>query len=436
MHSKQHFPNVIFREGLRPQGAALAIMLLLLLLVLIFVLLFMTLAAQPAQAQTFKVLYNFTGGPDGGYPVAGLTMDRGGNLYGTIGFGGANGHGAVFKLSHQGSGWVFNLLYSFQAGYDGADPEARVILGPDGSLYGTTFYGGGYGCSGGGCGTIFKLRPQPRACLTAFCPWTETVLYRFSGGYDGSNPVGDLIFDQAGNLYGTTISGGMAGCHDGCGLVYELTPSNGFWAETVLYSFTGGNDGGGPNGGVIFDQRGNLYGVTSWGGYGVGTVYELTPSVSGWVDETLFDFTGEYGRLPVGSLVLDEFGDLYGVTQSNIVGGGFRPGTAYEIAKSNGGWVLKTYWAFYFWYPTAGLNMDAAGNLYGTATGIHQRDSYGAVFKFTSDLKTLTSLHAFTGGDDGEDPQCSVLIDAGGNLYGTTSAGGAYGYGVVWQITP
>jgi uncharacterized repeat protein (TIGR03803 family) len=431
MHSKQHFPNVIFGESLRPQGAALAIMLLLLFL--IFVLLFMTLATQPAHAQTFNVIYSFTGGLDGGYPSTGLTMDRKGNLYGTIGIGGAYGYGAVFKLSHQGSGWVFNLVYSFQGGYDGADPEARVVFGPDGSLYGTTQSGGGYdGCSGYGCGTIFKLRPQPRACVSAFCPWTETVLYQFSGGYDGSNPVGDLIFDQAGNLYGAAFSGGIAGW----GLVYELTPSNGFWAETVLYSFTGGKDGSLPSGGVIFDQGGNLYGVTHSGINGVGTVYELTPSGSSWAENTLFDFIDSWWSYPVGSLVFDEVGDLYGVTRSNHIDQGFRPGGVYELTKSSGNWILKTSWGYPWWYPDAGLTMDVAGNLYGTATGLHERDNHGTVFKFTRDLKTITFMHGFTGGDDGQDPECSVLLDAGGNLYGTAYRAGAYGYGTVWEIMP
>jgi uncharacterized repeat protein (TIGR03803 family) len=147
------------------------------------------IATKLAQAQTFKVIYTFTGGQDGGGPNAGLTMDRAGNLYGTASGGGAHGYGTVFKLAPKGSGWIFTPLYSFQGGTDGANPIARVIFGPDGSLYGTTTDGGNSSCQRGpGCGTVFKLQPSPTACKTALCPWKETVVYRFTGGSDGANP--------------------------------------------------------------------------------------------------------------------------------------------------------------------------------------------------------------------------------------------------------
>ena len=175
--------------------------------------------AQSAQAQTYQVIYNFTGGQDGAYPEAGLT-ERGGKLYGTAYQGGSFNRGTVFKLAPNGSGWVFSTLYSFTGHADGSAPIARVVFGRDGTLYGTTEFGG-HNC-GVGCGTVFHLRPPATFCRTVLCPWTETVLYQFSGFGDGANPgYGDLTFDQAGNIYGTTFFGGV----NAQGVVYELTPS-------------------------------------------------------------------------------------------------------------------------------------------------------------------------------------------------------------------
>jgi len=193
-------PNRSIGISLRATSAALAIALVL-----------TVVASQTAQAQTFQVIYNFPG-QAGAYPNAGPTIDKGGNLYGTTQFGGV-GNGTVFRLKHTGSNWVFSPLYAFQGGNDGVAPVARVIFGPDSSLYGTTAGGGGSGCSGFGCGTVFNLKPPATACKTSLCPWTETVLYRFSGGSDGGEPsYGDLVFDQAGNLYGTTYYGGDTNC--------------------------------------------------------------------------------------------------------------------------------------------------------------------------------------------------------------------------------
>jgi uncharacterized repeat protein (TIGR03803 family) len=222
-----------------------------------------TLAAPVAQAQTFQIIHTFSG-PDGANPMVGLTMDRVGNLYGTTEYGGtaegycAPGCGTVFKLGRKGSGWVFNPLYSFQGGSDGAYPEARVIVGPNSSLYGTTTKGGEPGnCyEWPGCGTVFNLKPPPTRPAAVLSPWLETVLYRFQGAPDGSYPMGEVAFDQAGNLDGSTSAGGVYG-HIYSGTIFELTPSNGVWTESILYSFVRAE----PNG-VAFDQVGNLYGTT------------------------------------------------------------------------------------------------------------------------------------------------------------------------------
>jgi uncharacterized repeat protein (TIGR03803 family) len=416
MHSKEQFHNSLSRTISLTPIAELAMAILLALMVTL---------TQSVQAQTYQVIHSFTGGADGGNPYAGLTIDKAGNLYGTT-------PSSVFRLSNKGSGWTFSPLYT------GDGSEARVIFGPDGTLYGTTTGGGSEGD-----GTVFNLRPSPKVCKTSLCPWTETVLYSFGGGTDGAEPgYGDLVFDQAGNIYGTTIEGGstnpLGPCgRRGCGTVFELSPSNGGWIESVIYAFIG-NNGASPLSGVIFDQSGNLYGTTFQGGEGscnngtCGTIYELTYSGSGWAESFLYSFTGSgYPYAPYAGLIFDQSGNLYGATS----GGG---GTVFELTPSNGSWTLKTLYSFPGGEqcgPRASLVMDGAGNLYGTTTCDAPN---GTVFELTPSNDgtwTYTLLHGFTG-PDGEFPMCNVVIDANGNLYGTTSAGGLYGYGVVWEITP
>ena len=201
-------------------GCALAIVVLLAIVV-----------TQSAQAQTYTVIHTFTGA-DGADPLAGLTIDRGGNLYGTT-YGGGAGSGTVYMLAHNGAGWIFSSLYSFAGGNDGAHPYGRVLFGRNGMLYGTTSQGGNSICVIG-CGTVFNLKPPPNAiCGAAPCSRAKTVLYRFMGT-DGAGPSGDLVFDQAGNVYGTTFVGGGMGGNDGAGVVYKLTPAG---VESVLYDF-------------------------------------------------------------------------------------------------------------------------------------------------------------------------------------------------------
>src|SRR5579871_210826 len=240
------------------------------------------IATIAAQAQTYTVLHTFTG-PDGYNPQAGVTLDAAGNLYGTTNRGGSqncaggSGCGTVFKLTHHSDGWVLTTLHAFQAGNDGAFPEAAVVFGRDGTLYGTTDNGGTYGR-----GTVFNLRPPATFCQSVSCPWTETVLHIFTGGADGDTPrSGSLVFDQQGNIYGTTQGGGLYGQ----GTVFELTPSNGGWMESVIYNFGTNQDVQcQPLGGVIFDRSGNLWGTDT--GCNVegqfGTVFKLTRSGSGW----------------------------------------------------------------------------------------------------------------------------------------------------------
>lgn len=388
-------------------------------------------ATQSAQAQTFTVIHNFTDGGDGGYPSAGLTIDRAGNLYGTTNSGGASS-GKVFKLTQSSGGWGLSPLYSFTGNDDGAFPAAGVIFGSDGSLYGTTYNGGGE-CS---CGIVFNLTPPARAPASVLASWTETVLYRFKDIPDGSNPsYGDLVFDQNGNLYGTTVFGGAGAS----GTVYKLTPSDDGLTEDVLYSFTGGSDGGNPYAGVVFDKAGNLYGTTLQGGaYYNGAVFELMRSGSGWTEKILYSFqNGSDGAYPEGGLILDASGNLYGTT---LAGGQAGAGTVFKLTPSDGSWTFVPLYSFTCDYgsgPVANLIMDQDGNLYGMTYGDRGPD-YGTVFKLTSagGSWTETVLHRFTNGGDGGSPYGSLVFDADGNLYGTTSYGGAYDAGVAFEITP
>ncbi|MGA2369736.1 MAG: choice-of-anchor tandem repeat GloVer-containing protein [Candidatus Korobacteraceae bacterium] len=216
----------------------------------------------------------------GAFPYAGPIL-IGGNLYGTTYSGGANYAGTAFELKHQGSGWVLATLYDFLGGQDGDGPYSGVVTGPGGMLYGATYSGGN------GYGTVYRLHPPANVCQATDCPWVEDVLYRFLGGNDGAHPgnADALTFDSAGNVYGTTA--GDKNADGNIGTVFELSPSNGGWTESVLYRFTRDEQ---PLAGVTFDAAGNLHGTTSAGGHGYGTVYELSPSSNGWVYQTIYEF--------------------------------------------------------------------------------------------------------------------------------------------------
>jgi len=390
-----------------------------------------TVATQAAQAQTFTVLHTFTGQGDGSTPLTGLTIDAAGNLYGTTVFRGAGGFGTVFKLRYSGFGWTLTPLYSFTGGADGGYPYGRVALASNGGLYGTTSIGG-QGCSNG-CGTFFHLRPPPTAPKAALAPWDETVLYLFTGGSGGAYPEGDLTFDQSGNVYGTAGGGGF----NDNGVIYELTPSGGGWTQTVLYTPQGDGAGADPVGGVVFDASGNLYGVFRLGGPNeVGAVYQLSPSGMGWTRQFLHSFSGgNDGEQPNGGLIIGPSGNLYGTT---YLGGSGDAGTVFELTPANGGWSFNTLYGLPGGQesgPEDKLVMDAAGNLYGTTFG-GGTCKKGSVFKLTpSNGEWIYSdVHDFCNGD-GANPQSSVVFDTNGNLYGTASEGGN-GYGVVWEITP
>jgi uncharacterized repeat protein (TIGR03803 family) len=351
-----------------------------------------------ASASTEKVLYSFTGGDDGADPESSLLIDASGNLYGTTYDGGVNGDGVLFKVSRRGRETV---LHSFGFG-DGKFPAAGLIGDQNGTLYGTTSSGGTYDA-----GTVYKFAPDG----------SETILHSFGMGSDGADPVADLGMDADNNLYGTTYSGGAD--NDQGGTVFKITSAG---VETILHSFTFGNDGGRPEAGVIVDKKGNLYGTTFTGANGFGTAFKLTKDGS---FKILHVFSGaDDGGGSSGTLFLRK-GQLFGTT---VTGGAFNFGTVFELRKH----TETVLYSFADSGPAAGLIMDRAGNLFGT-TPNGGPDMAGTVFKIAPD-GTETLLYTFTGGVDGAAPLARLTMDKHGNLYGTTQGGGFYGWGTVFKI--
>jgi uncharacterized repeat protein (TIGR03803 family) len=375
-------------------------------------------AVVVGQAQTFTVLYTFTGSTDGAGPIAGLIRDAAGNLYGTTQYGGDTscsvvGCGVVFKLDTNGNQTV---LHSFTGSPDGAYPSAGLIRDAAGNLYGTTQYGGA-----SGNGTVFKLDTSGK----------ETVLYSFAGLPDGTTPLAGLLRDEAGNLYGTTQQGGDSSCNVvGCGVVFKLDTSG---IETLLHRFTGGADGANPHGNLTRDAAGNLYGTTQYGGAsGNGTVFKLDRTGR---ETVLHSFTrGPDGAGPLAGLTLDATGNVYGNTE---YGGAFGYGTVFKL---DAGTTHKLNVLHSFdggrngGTPAASLIRDVAGNLYGTAVVGGVSDA-GVVFKLDTKGRGGV-LYSFNGGSDGVRPFGSLIRDAAGNLYGTTFAGGDSGFGVVFKLSP
>jgi uncharacterized repeat protein (TIGR03803 family) len=379
--------------------------------------------ALQSSAQTFEILHSFGKSPDGSGPWGTLVRDQAGNLYGTTVGGGASGTGSVFKIGLEKKETVLHNFGAVGSG-DGNYPYAGLVLDAAGNLYGTTSEGGAYGA-----GTAFQVNTARQ----------ETILYSFGGlaHADGAVPfLGSLIRDAAGNLYGTTALGGSSclGFSEGCGTVFKIDSSGN---ETVLYSFPGGSYGATPEGSLTADAQGNLYSTTSTGGldvcstgtsdYGCGLVFRLSPTGK---ETVLYNFTGvTQGFTPEGGLIRDTAGNLYGTT----TGGG---GALFEIPNGGTFTILHSFFGLSDdgHVPIGDLVRDSHGNIYGTTfDGGTLGD--GTVYKVDS-AGNETILWTFTGGQDGYHPYAGLVMDAKGNLYGATSAGGNFGQGTIFKIAP
>jgi len=338
--------------------------------------------------------------------------------------GGLYSEGTVFELQPKPTGgWAEKVLYSFNSnGIDGTQPYSSLVFDKAGNLYGTTNSGGAYGV-----GTVFKLTPRSGRS------WKETILYNFSNTRDGQAPVAGVVFDSAGNLYGTTVGGGLYSN----GTVFELTPTaTGQWTETILHDFNY-QDGKSPFAGVILDASGNLYGTTAYGGaYHSGTVFEVSPQGDGqWNESVLFSLSDRIvGSNSFASLILDTAGNLYGTTFGDL---NFF-GAVFELSPQAGGQWTATYLAD-GGDPYGGLVMDAAGNLYGMGNGGFDGFPQGSVFKLSPKRGggwVETVLHSFSqNGKDGYNPLGNLILDKSNNVYGVTYQGGLNDTGVVFEIT-
>ncbi len=455
--------------------------ILLSLLVAIFAL------SVPASAEwKEKVLYSFQGIPDGSLPGGGVVFDKAGNLYGVTAEGGSGTCapaqcGIVYQLSPQeqkGGAWTETVLYVFkgQKYGDGSSPAGTLLIDSSGNLYGGTGYGGTGPCKllGGtvGCGTVYELSP-PKEKGGA---WTEKVLYSFKGGKDGQLAAETLTFDGKGNIYGATYYGGGYGScnapyYQHCGTVYELSPpktKGGKWTEKVLYSFKGvkdgqqSGDGANPNGGLVLDGKGAIYGTTYFGGNnqkgqceggvggtGCGVVFSLHQEGGKWTETLVHRFDGQDGSNCAAGVVFDGNGNLYGTT---FYGPQSGFGLIFEIEKptKTRSWTEAVLYQFRDGNdganPAASLVFDAHGNLYGTAYRGLGESEYGDVFRLNPaggeiswDLSVLFGFNIHAGPGQ---PMAGLSFDRAGNLYSTSQYGGtgtncgSGACGTVFEVSP
>jgi uncharacterized repeat protein (TIGR03803 family) len=409
----------------------------------IFIVVMILAGGVLAVGQTERVVYRFQDGSDGFQPQGGLITDQAGNFYGTTSVGGVGGGGTVFQLSppaQQGGHWSKTVLYSFTGGNDGGFPFGELVFDQIGNLYGVTLGGGP-----AQAGTVFRLIPQGGT-------WTETVIYSFQY-YD--QPVGGLVFDKVGNLYGAHFSGG----ENNRGAVFQLTPSQGGgWTYAPIYSFGRGRQDGWPVAAPIIGESGNLYGMMN-GGTDCdpcqGSVYELKhPASQGgvWTERVLYDFCSQSkcsdGAGPAGRLIFDRKGNLDGVTEFGGSGGVDGGGTVFQLTPHGGSWTESVLYNFCTQSkctdgtePLTGVILDGKGNLYGTTNLGGRCFGCGAAFELTppaiqAGAWTETVLHSFTAGEDGAEPMAGLTRGKFGRLWGTTIAGGKNYFGTVFKIHP
>jgi uncharacterized repeat protein (TIGR03803 family) len=391
--------------------------------------LFLTVSAS---ASTVKVLYSFNAA-NGKNPVSGVVFDKNGNLYGTTPTGGSKDCGVVYQLTPGQNGkWTQTVIFEFDCLAKGGDPVTGLTIDAQGNLYGTTWMGGSHAH-----GTVFRLTKGQNGM------WSEKVLHDFAWSTDGGQPGGSLVFDQNGKLYGTSFSGGAFGY----GNVFRLTPDNqDHWNLDTLHSFNRDqHDGYNPLAGVIIGSDGSLYGTTKEGGSkGYGIVYQLIPNGNKWKEKILHTFNPENGKdgaYSQASLFVDANGSLYGTTQEGGKEGFY--GIAFKLTFD----LVSNKWQYSIIHsftnggdggqPMDSLITDASGNVYGTTTsgGIS-----GTAFKLALVPETgkwkETVLHKFKDGNDGSKPHSGLILDAAGNMYGTTQEGGSSDMGTVFQLIP
>jgi uncharacterized repeat protein (TIGR03803 family) len=399
-------------------------------------------------APTEQVVYTFHGSPGGALPEGSLIFDAAGHLVGTTtrgGTGGAcsSGCGTIFRLTRGAGGtWKETVLHSFNLS-DGAYPANAIVFDAAGNLFGTTgvapVLGNAYG-----------LFNKPSG-------WQIDVLHEFRGGRDGSVPSSTPVFDKHGNLFATT-SGGGNGTSGGGGTVFELTPQpNGRWKETIIHRFGSAKDGAGPQGGLLIDGAGNLYGTTLYGGNtvctsGCGVVFELSPAPGGqWREKILHAFSGGDGSTPLAGVFADRSGNLYttGSQGGHFVCLNAGCGTVIELSPIAGGrWkstVLHVFTGKDGGGPSGNMAVDDAGHVYGSTviggniSACPVQHGCGVVFKLAPGAHgtwTYSVLHKFNNGLDGILPT-GLVMGTKGNLYGTTiSGGGTSNFGVVFEVTP
>lgn len=458
-----------------------------LLPLMVFVLAFASVASAEWNE---KVLYSFQGGTDGAVPVGVVVIDKQGNFYGATQQGGGTdcspmaACGTVYQLAppaKAGDPWTETVLHVFRGkqNNDGEFPSGGVIADALGNIYGTASYGGSGDCVllgiTGGCGTVFELSPPQ----TNGGKWTYTTLYSFKGGKDGYLPFGDLMFDGAGNLYGTTYFGGGKGktCdpyYQYCGTVFELSApkaKGGHWKEKVLYSFKGVaadaafGDGANPNGGLVLDKTGAIYGTTYFGGNnqkgrceggvggtGCGVVFKLIPPDQAggkWTEVLLHRFNGQDGSNSDAGVIFDRNGNLYGTTFFGPPNGS---GLIFELKRPSGkvhSWTETVLCLFNNesngGSPVSGVTFSADGDLYGAASAGDEFRG-GNVFRLKPPVPKggrwpIQILHGFTGSPDGAHPTANLVFSMAGSLNGTTQWGGTGescqgGCGTVFEVSP
>ena len=382
-----------------------------------------------------KTLYTFTDGPDGAWPKAGVIVGPDGSLYGATQYGGAYTFGTVYKVSQNSDGtWTETVLYAFTDNNDGAGPIGSIAFDSVGNIYGTTAFGAPYGK-----GTVFKLAPGLNGT------WSAQLLYAFTGGADGQQPIGGVVLDKAGNVYGTTQYGGT-----GCGVLFEVSPnSDGTWSEQVLHTFGSGlPDGCSPTSNLLIDAAGNLYGAATTGGSGTngaGYVFEFINSGGSWTQNFLYSFNGTADGGSPNAIVFDTAGNIYGTAAS---GGGNHLGTncptgcgtVFQLKPSGSSWLFTRIYDFpgTSGYTPNGIAPAGRGNVFGTT--LQGGTSVGTAFALQrvsgQQSWNYVLLHNF-GQTSGDGIEPAGLIVHNGKLFGTAiSTTTCYLCGTVWEFMP